>query len=221
MKYAGDSGLSESETRQKPHIKKAARVLRAGGVVAIPTDTVYGLAARAFDLKAIARVFEIKGRDFSAALPLLLANVEMMDQCMAGNPEIAIRLAKTFWPGPLTIVVLKSDRVPSELTGGGPTVGLRVPDHHVPRALSAALNEPITGTSANLTGEPAFTDYDNLKLEMDSDLDYILDGGALPDRPASTVIDATGEIPRILRQGGVAQDAIESALGIEILPPMV
>ena len=221
MKYAGDCGLYESETRQIPHMEKAVRVLRAGGVVAIPTDTVYGLAARAFDLKAIARVFEIKGRDFSAALPLLLANVEMMDRCMTGNPEIATRLAKRFWPGPLTIVVFKSDRVPSELTGGGPTVGLRVPDHHVPRALSAALNEPITGTSANLTGEPAFTAYDNLKLEMDSDLDYILDGGALPDRPASTVIDATGEIPQILRQGGVAQEAIESALGIEILPRMV
>lgn len=197
------------------------QALKSGGVVAIPTDTVYGLAARAFDSAAVARVFEIKGRDSKAPVPLLLAGMEMMEQCVSTPSDYAIRLAEIFWPGPLTIVAPKSRRVPDDVTSGGPTVGLRVPDHEAPRALSKALGEPITGTSANRTGKPAFTSFTELKLEMGHDLDYILDGGNLPDRPASTVIDVTVEVPRILRQGGVSREAIESALGIEIRPVIV
>ncbi|MCH7800863.1 MAG: threonylcarbamoyl-AMP synthase [Chloroflexi bacterium] len=195
---------------------KAVQLLRAGGVVAIPTDTVYGLAARAFDASAVARVFRIKGRDSSAPLPLLLADAEMMEQCISVSSEYATRLAETFWPGPLTIVVPKSHHVPDHVTSGGASVGLRVPDHVVPRALSEALGEPITGTSANRSGQPAITSFSELKLEMGSDLDYILDGGDLPERPVSTVVDLTGDVPRVLRQGGVSQAAIESALGIQV-----
>ena len=213
------TGPANSVPHNTPHdscISKAAQVLRAGGVVAIPTDTVYGLAARAFDASAVARVFEIKGRDSDDPLPLLIASVEMMEQCIAVSSDWATRLAKTFWPGPLTIVVPKSCHVPDHVTSRGPGVGLRVPDHGVPRGLSEALGEPITGTSANRSGDPAFTSYSKLKLEMGSDLGYILDGGDLPERPVSTVVDLTGDVPRVLRQGGVSQAAIESALGIQV-----
>ena len=216
MTFSGRGNFRLSDNPQYSYISEALQVLKAGGVVAIPTDTVYGLAARAFDPIGVARVFKIKGRDSKAPLPLLLAGAEMMEQCISTSSEYATCLAKTFWPGPLTIVMLKSRQVPDHVTGGRPSVGLRVPDHSVPRALSEALGEPITGTSANRSGEPDFTSFSELKLDMGPELDYILDGGDLPDRPASTVIDLTGDVPRVLRKGGVSRAEIESALGVEI-----
>jgi L-threonylcarbamoyladenylate synthase len=197
------------------------QVLNAGGIIAIPTDTVYGLAVRAFDSAAVARVFEVKGRDFQTPLPLLLSGLEMVEQCASGVSDYAERLANMFWPGPLTIVVPRSHHIPDAVTSRGPNVGLRVPDHPIPVALAEALGEPITGTSANRSGEPAFTSYQSLKLRLGSELDYIFDGGALPLRPASTVVDLTGDVPRILRQGGVSKKDIETALGVEIHPRIV
>lgn len=216
MTLTGPGNSPQNNTPQDSYISEAVQALRAGGVVAIPTDTVYGLAARALDASAVARVFKIKGRDAYAPLPLLIAGAKMMEQCISVSSGYATRLANTFWPGPLTIVVLKSYYVPDHVTAGRPSVGLRVPDHAVPRALSEALGEPITGTSANRSGEPASTSFSKLKLDMGPELDYILDGGDLPDRPASTVVDVTGDVPRVLRLGGVSLEAIESALGIEI-----
>jgi L-threonylcarbamoyladenylate synthase len=192
------------------------QVLNAGGVIAIPTDTVYGLAVRAFDPAAVAKVFEVKGRNSQAPLPLLLSGLEMVEQCASSVSDHAEKLASIFWPGPLTIVVPRSHHIPVDVTSGGPNVGLRVPDHPVPVALAEALGEPITGTSANRSGEPAFTSYQALKLDMGSELEYIVDGGDLPIRPASTVVDLTGDLPRILRQGGVSKEEIEKALGVEI-----
>ena len=195
--------------------------MNTGGIIAIPTDTVYGLAVRAFDPAAVARVFEVKGRDSQTPLPLLLTGFEMVEQCASPVSIYAERLANVFWPGPLTIVVPRSHHIPDAVTSGGPNVGLRVPDHPVPVALAGALGEPITGTSANRTGEPAFTSYQSLKLRLGSELDYIIDGGALPLRPASTVVDLTGDLPLILRQGGVSKKDIETALGVEIHPRIV
>lgn len=182
---------------------------------------MYGLAVRAFDPAAVARVFEVKGRDSQTPLPLLLSGLEMVEQCTSGVSDFAERLAIKFWPGPLTIVVPRSHHIPDDVTGGGPNVGLRVPNHPVPVALAEALGEPITGTSANCTGEPAFTSYHSLNLRMGSELDYIVNGGDLPLRPASTVVDLTGDLPRILRQGGVSKKDVETTLGVEIHPGIV
>ena len=217
----GKGDLLVTNSTQNPLIIEAVQVLKAGGVAAIPTDTVYGLAARAFDRSAIGKVFDIKGRNSKSPVPLLLGSIDMMEQCIAASSDAVMLLAATCWPGPLTIVVPKSDRVSDELTGGSSTVGLRVPDHDVPRALSQSLGEPITGTSANFSGKPAFTSYYEVRVEMARELDYIFDGGVLPIRPASTVIDLSGELPQILRHGGVSQEAIESALGVEFQHGMV
>lgn len=203
-------------SRIESSILRAVRVLKSGGIAAIPTDTVYGLAARALDRTAVDRVFRLKRRDVNAPLPLLLYCSDMMDMCALSPSRDVLTLAEAFWPGPLTIVVPKSKQIPSNVTGKRLTVGLRVPDHPFPRALSKKLNEPITGTSANRTGNPPFTTMSKLNAEMASELDYVADAGELPIRPPSTVIDMSGDKPKILRAGGVSQQSIESALGFRV-----
>ena len=136
-------------------VDEAVEVLRNGGVAAIPTDTVYGLAAHGLDAAAVGRVFEVKGRPVGMALPLLLADTRDLPLCCVDVPDSALSLAAAFWPGSLTLVLRRSDAVPDIVAAGGATVAVRVPDHPVPREIARHLGSPITGTSANLSGAPA------------------------------------------------------------------
>ena len=197
-------------------IERAVEILRAGGVIAVPTDTVYGIAANALDADAVARVFALKGRADTSPSPLLAADADDLYRYGVGVSDDAAALARAFWPGGLTIVVRRAERVPAIVTGGLDTVGLRVPDHPVPRALSAALGAPITGTSANASGTPPLTSASEVAAAFGDGLDMVFDGGQLPPSEPSTVIDATATPARILREGAVIRAEIERA-GIRVV----
>lgn len=197
-------------------IETAINTLRDGGVVAIPTDTLYGLAACAFDETAVAKVFELKGRPAGMALPLLLADAADAHKCAVDLLPAFERLAARFWPGALTLVARKSDAVPYAVTAGMDTVGLRVPDHPLARSVARLLGAPITGTSANRSGMPGLTTAQAVRDEFGDAIGYVLDGGDAPGGVASTVLDLSGDTPRILRQGAIGRDAIEAACGLQV-----
>ncbi|MYD50418.1 MAG: threonylcarbamoyl-AMP synthase [Dehalococcoidia bacterium] len=191
---------------------EAVRILRNGGVAAIPTDTVYGLAAAYDDEKAIDRVFRIKSRPSGLAVPLLLDDARSIERYVPDVPESFWALAKTFWPGPLTIVLRKSSLVSDKLTAGRDTVGLRVPDHWLPRYISKSLDKAITGTSANLSGSPSLTTAVAVKEQLGGAVDLVIDGGDTNGTTASTVVDLSGDTPTILREGSITLDDIEKAI---------
>ena len=193
-------------------------MLREGGVIAVPTDTVYGIAVALDTPGGIERLFAAKQRPPDKAIALLLADVAQASAIGELTPA-ATALATAFWPGGLTLVVPRRADVPlpAALTGGAlapgaiPTVGLRVPDHEAPRALARALG-PLPTTSANRSGEPELRDADAIDGELGSALELILDGGAAAGGPASTVVDCTGPEPVIRREGAIPADRIEAAL---------
>ena len=191
----------------------ALDILRSGGVIGIPTDTVYGIAANALDERAVDRVFRIKGRDDSSPIPVLVSCVEDLFRYGTDVSAEAISLARAFWPGQITIVVCTSGLIPSAVTGGRDTVGLRVADHAVPRHLSGQLGTPITATSANLSGAEPLTTAVAVARDLGQDLDLVFDGGQLAPSKPSTVVDATVRPVRILREGAVSRRAIERVTG--------
>ncbi len=195
-------------------IERAVDLLAAGGVIAIPTDTLYGLAARAFDVDAVLRVFRIKGRESVAALPLLLADPEDAPLFAGSFPSVAQKLAERFWPGPLTIVLRRAARVPDAVTGGGPTVALRVPDHQVPRQLARRLGTPITGTSANLSGAAPARSAEEVVRKLGAKLDMVIDGGLLPEGPPSTVVDLAASPPKVVRSGAISAEELGEVAGV-------
>ena len=191
----------------------AVRVLRNGGVAAIPTDTVYGLAAAFDDDDAVERVFRIKGRPSDLAIPLLLDSADTVEQYVTNIPESYWALAAAFWPGQLTMVMRKSESVSERLTAGRGTVGLRVPAHPLPRHLSKSLGRAITGTSANLSGRPSLTTAKEVEGQLGNAVDLIVDGGATGGPVSSTVLDLSGESPTILREGRITLEDIRQAIG--------
>lgn len=197
---------------------EAARVLAGGGIVALPTDTVYGIAVALETPNGIERLYAAKQRPPDRAIALLLAEVSQAGEIGLLSPA-AEALAGAFWPGGMTLVVpRREDRpLPAALTGGAlapgaiPTIGLRVPDHEAPRALARAVG-PLPTTSANRSGEPECRDADEIETRLGSAVDLILDGGPAAGGPASTVIDLTGDEPRLLREGAVPAASIDRLL---------
>ena len=193
-------------------LDQAVAVLRRGGVIGIPTDTVYGIAANALDEDAVDRVFRLKGREDTSPIPVLIGEVSDLFRYGMNITDEAVALAEAFWPGQLTIVVYKSDLIPSVVSGGLDTVGLRIADHPVPRRLTSDLGAPITATSANISGTESLNSALSVAEQLGASLDLVFDGGQLaPSRP-STVIDVTSSPPKILREGAVPTAAIECAL---------
>lgn len=188
-------------------IAQAGAILSAGGVVAFPTDTVYGLAADPRQPDAVERLYEVKGRDRGIAIPLIAASLEQAHAAAVfGAAER--RLAEAFWPGPLSIIVPATGPVAPALRGHGGTVAIRVPDHAVARALAQALGFPITATSANLSGEPPADSGDALNPELARRLDAVVDVGAAPGGPPSTIVELTTDGPRLVRAGAIAWDRV-------------
>ena len=187
---------------------RAVRYLKDGGVVAIPTDTLYGLAADVFNHGAIDRVFAVKGRSETSALPVLVNGWEQVRMVATDVPPQAKRLASQFWPGALTLVVLKADGLPDRLTAGGPTVAIRMPDHTVPIELMNGLGGPITGTSANVSGGPDPSTLAELTAQIGARVDYIVQSGPVPRGIASTIVDITSGQPRLLREGAIPFDLV-------------
>jgi L-threonylcarbamoyladenylate synthase len=194
-------------------VDKGVSILKQGGLVAFPTDTVYGLGAWVGNQQAVARVYRVKERPQNIALPLLLANVSQIGEVAEPVPPIAWLLAHNFLPGALTIVLPKSDLVPDIITAGGETVAVRVPAHSIPIALAQGLGVPIVGTSANVSGKPSALTADEVYSQFGSKIDLIIDGGRCPGGRESTIIDVTGEEPVILREGAISREEIRQVCG--------
>ena len=196
-------------------IHQAIDTLKQGGIVAFPTDTVYGLGANAFDEGAILRVYQAKGRPRRLAIPLLLADVSQITSVARDVPEIAWQLAERFLPGGLTLILYKSPSVSTLITGESEKIAVRVPAHPIPIALIEGLGVPITGTSANITGNPSPLTAQEVYNQMGERVDLVIDG-ICPGGVASTVLDITGESPMILREGAISGEEIENACGTAI-----
>jgi len=197
---------------QPESIARAAEVLRAGGVVGFPTDTVYGVGAHGLLPAAVERLYAVKERPGDKAIPLLLPGVDALPQVVCSIPDAAYALAERFWPGALTMVLYRAPAVPDAVTSGGDTVAVRVPDHPVTQTLLAALAAPLAATSANLSGQPAPDTADGVLAQLDGRIDLLLDGGTCPGGVASTVVDLTVEPLRILRAGGITAEEIRKAI---------
>ncbi len=191
-------------------LEKAISILRKGGVIAFPTDTVYGLGADAFNSVAVQRIYEIKGRSESNPFPLLIADLKQLAALAESIPELARFLANQFWPGGVTLVLSKKDTVPAYLASG-PTIAVRVPNHPTCLTLLQRLAGPLIGTSANLSGQPPALTADEVRQQLGDRIDLIIDGGRCPGGKESTVLDITREPPVVPRQGIVPSHEIDRA----------
>ncbi|MHC0432976.1 L-threonylcarbamoyladenylate synthase [Streptomyces sp. O3] len=200
-------------------MEKAAGVLRAGGLVALPTETVYGLGANAEDPAAVSRIFQVKGRPPSHPLIVHIGGAEHLADWVEDLPATARLLAERFWPGPLTLVLRRGRRVPLEATGGLETVAVRVPDHPLALALLSAFGGGVTAPSANRFGSVSPTTADDVRAELGDAVDFVLDGGPCEVGVESTIVDVTGELPTVLRPGGVTREDLEAVLGYPLAVP--
>jgi L-threonylcarbamoyladenylate synthase len=191
-------------------IAHALEVLQAGGLVAFPTDTVYGVGALAFDAPAVESIYTAKNRPVEKAIPILLGGPEDLDKVTANIPSIAAKLAARFWPGALTLVVPKHPKLP-DVVSSTPTVGVRVPDHPVARALLRAAG-PMAVTSANISGEANLKTAEDVNLQLNGRIPLILDGGETPGGIPSTVVNCLGTEPVILREGPITMKDIRFVL---------
>lgn len=185
-----------------PLAEMAASLLE-GAVAAYPTETFYALGAAAFSKKGVERVYRLKGRDRSKPLPLIASDLEMVARISGPQSPLFARLAEEFWPGPLTLVLPAAPGLPEAVLGPGRTVAVRVPPPAWLRALVRQLAEPLTSTSANLAGESALDDPAEVAALVRDKVDWLIDGGRTPGGRPSTIVDLTGEAPRILREGAV------------------
>ncbi len=197
----------------RKQIEKGVFILKSGGMVAFPTDTVYGLGASAGIPEAVARVYAVKGRPRNMPLPLLLARVSQIEDVAESVPPLAWFLARKFLPGALTLVLPKSRSVPDIVTAGGDTVAVRVPAHPVPAALANGLGTPLLGTSANLSGRPSALTAGEVYTQFGEQIDLVIDGGRSLGGRESTIVDVTGEVPVVLREGAIALSELKQVCG--------
>jgi len=190
-------------------VERGIFILKQGGIVAFPTDTVYGLGAWANSSQAVERVYKIKERPRNMALPLLLADISLISEVAEPVPQIAWLLAHNFLPGALTIVLHKSKSVPDIITAGGITVAVRIPAHSIPVALAQGLGAPIVGTSANLSGKPSSLTAGEVYSQLGDKVDLVIDGGRCPGGKESTIVDVTGEKPVVLREGAISREELK------------
>jgi len=193
-------------------IARAAEALRRGELVAFPTETVYGVGVHALDRAAVRRLFEAKQRPSTDPLIVHVASIDAVTPLVDAMPPAARALAERFWPGPLTIVLPKSDRVPDEVTAGLPTVAVRVPSHAVAHGILEAARIPIAAPSANLFSRPSATQASHVLEDLNGRVDLIVDGGSTDVGVESTVIDLSGSIPTLLRPGAIDLDALRTVV---------
>ena len=194
-------------------LEYTTRMILGGKLVAFPTDTFYGLGADPFNLAAVTEILRIKRRASERPLPLLVASLDQGADLANDPPRLFFRLAKKFWPGPLTIVVPASRQIPLKVTANTGKVGLRWPKAPLAVALIAAINRPLTGTSANLSDAPSCSTAEEVESQLGRDIPLILDGGRTEGKLASTVVELSGERGRIVRTGGIHASALKEFLG--------
>jgi L-threonylcarbamoyladenylate synthase len=194
-------------------VAEAVALLRQGAVVALPTETVYGLAANALDEKAVARIFEIKGRPSHNPVIVHVSSLAMARDCVSDWPPLAEALARAFWPGPLTLVLPRSARIPDGVTAGGGTVGIRWPGHPFMQAVIQACGFPLAAPSANLSNQLSPTNADHVRKDLGEKVPLIVDGGQSQVGIESTVLDLTTTPPRLLRPGMIHAEALRAVTG--------
>jgi L-threonylcarbamoyladenylate synthase len=199
-----------------PEIERAVAILRSGGLVAFPTETVYGLGADASNAEAVARIFAAKGRPADHPLIVHLASAAALGDWAVDVPPLAHAFAAACWPGPLTMVLRRSSRVPDAVTGGLPTVGLRVPAHPVALALLEAFAGGIAAPSANRFGSVSPTTAEHVRAGLGDRVDLVLDGGPSDVGVESTIVDLSGPAPALLRPGGLPRERLEAIAGMPI-----
>ena len=191
----------------------AANIIKKGGLVAIPTETVYGLGANGLDEQAVARIFEAKGRPQDNPLILHIAGPEQIETFAHHIPQAAYDLAEKFWPGPLTLILPARDFIPRRTTGGLETVGLRCPDCDITREIIRLSGVPVAAPSANISGKPSTTTAAHVLHDHDGKIDMIVDGGSCRVGVESTIVDLTEQRPRLLRPGGIGPEQLLEVLG--------
>ena len=189
------------------HINRAIAILKDGGVITFPTDTVYGVGVDPFQPEAVRKLYQIKGRTIDKPIPILVGSVGDVERVAQNLPPTFSQLAEQFWPGGLTLIV-EAKSLPSEVTAGGNTVGVRMPDHPLALALLQRFGGAIATTSANKSDEPPATSAEEVQSELGGLVDIILDGGPTATRIASTVLDLSVSPPQIRRQGGISMDQL-------------
>jgi L-threonylcarbamoyladenylate synthase len=201
----------------------AAEIIKNGGLVAVPTETVYGLAANGLDQNAVMKIYEVKNRPETKPISLLVTGMDGVEKFCRDIPEPAYFLAEKFWPGPLTMILKRQPNVPDIVTSGGDTVGVRCPDHPKTLELIRLSGVPLAAPSANLSGEPSPKNVDAVLKTFDGKIDCAVDGGACAVGTESTILDLTVAPARILRQGGLQRGELEGALkaaGVELAPAL-
>ena len=206
--------ILKTDTREnlQSAIQDAAEVILAGGVVAVPTESFYGLAVHALNEKAIERLFAVKGRREDNPLLILIASRESLDSCVTEVPDRARKLMQRFWPGGLTMVFSANPMLPQSLTSGTGKIGVRLSSHPVPRALAEAVGAPVTGTSANRSGQANCLTAEEVMEALGGEIDLILNGGKTPGGKGSTVLDVTVHPPIVLREGIVSHEELRQFL---------
>lgn len=200
-------GVSEAQ------VAHAAELIRSGGLVAFPTETVYGLGANALDASAVARIYAAKGRPHTSPIICHISDLEMLHAVVAAWPEAAQHLAEKFWPGPLTLVLPKASAVPDLVTAGRATVGVRMPSHPIALELVTAAGVPVAAPSANRFTEVSPTTAEHVRRSLGDRVDYILDGGRCPVGIESTVLTLAEPTPILLRPGALSRQQIEEVIG--------
>lgn len=193
----------------------ASILLREGGVVGFPTDTVYGLGAAIFNRSAVSTMFVIKGRPRDQGVPVLIAAESQLREVVSEVTDVATALTKRFWPGALTLVMTRHERLPLNITGGGDTVAVRLPDHPCPQSIISACGSPITGTSANKHGGQEPTTAEEVQRQLGSRLSLVLDGGPAPASVPSTILDITVFPPRLIRPGAISVDDLRTVCDVQ------
>ena len=202
-------------------VKKAASIIRAGGLVAFPTETVYGLGGNALNPEASSKIYAAKGRPSDNPLIAHIAETEELEAVARDIPDAAYLLAEKFWPGPLTMVLKKNASVPKTTTGGLDTVAVRMPSDEIARALIRESGVPIAAPSANTSGRPSPTTAEHVREDLSGKIEMILDGGPVEIGLESTIIDLSGDVPMLLRPGAVTLEMLRSVLGTVAIDPAI
>jgi len=201
---------------QSEAIAAAAECLRTGGLVAFPTDTLYGLGADIANDTAVTRLFQAKRRPLDAPIPILISGIQQARAVAKSMPVLALKLGNMYWPGPLTMVLERSPEFHSLALAGGDSVALRVPHHAVALAVIRDVGRPVTGTSANISGQVAPRTAIEVVNQLEDEVDIVIDGGPCPLGVESTVVDLRGKTPRLLREGAISREELQAVFGIPL-----